>query len=429
MLILITEETSEKQGYRLHMYPTRKFQTITFYFRFLMPLQEEFTGVSQVMPFVLLQGSEKFPDKNAIQKELDRLSGALLFAEVSKKSDFQVLTFCLEILHPTLAVDGTDLIEDGLYLLENILFHPKMEQGKLLSSLVQQEKQKAIARLQNEMDNKIQYATNRMIEILFQKLPYGMPANGTVSGLEKVSTERIHEYYQNFFKQQQVEIYVLGEIEESLVTQKIDQYFGIHFGACATNHQTQSFQVQKGPLNHEDVVETDKISQAKLHLGFETGVTYSNRDYEALQVFNGIFGAFPHSKCFLTVREEHSLAYYVTSKFESHHGFLTVMTGIDSTNENQVRKVILEQLKQIQEGNLTEKELTQTKAALRNEILCALDDPRGILNLGFHQVLSEHQKSFEQWLQNIEAVTKEDVVRVSKQVQYIGSFLLKGEDT
>lgn len=424
---MITEKISEKQGYRLHTYQTKKFQTITFYFRFLVPLGTEYTNVSQILPFVLLQGSEEFPNKNAIQNELDRLSGAILFAQVSKKSDFQVITFCMEVLNPSLAVDHATIIEDGLRLLENILYHPRMENGYFVEEIVEQEKNKAIARLQNERDNKIQYATNRMIEVLFQELPYGVPASGTVEGLKEISTRNLTEYYREFFSQQQLEIYVLGDIEESTIDPILTKYLAPHLGKEARFYTKDSFQALMNPLNHQEVIEEEKIAQGKLHLGFETNITFSSEDYEALQVFNGILGAYPHSKCFLTVREKYSLAYYVTSKFESHHGFLTVMTGIDAANEKKARETILAQLKEIQVGNITDKELQQTKAALRNELLCALDDPRGILDLGFHQVLASHRRSFQTWLENIEKVNAEDVVRVSQKVQYVGSFFLKGD--
>ncbi len=49
----------------------------------------------------------------------------------------------------------------------------------------------------------------------------------------------------------------------------------------------------------------------------------------ALQVFNGIFGGFPHSKLFMNVREKEHLAYYASSSIDTFRGFMTVQTGID----------------------------------------------------------------------------------------------------
>ena len=84
-------------------------------------------------------------------------------------------------------------------------------------------------------------------------------------------------------------------------------------------------------------------------------------------------------------------------------------------------------LKRIQDAKVSQVELDQTKAALINEILCALDDPRGVLELSIHRVLSGNNRTFDQWIEKIKEVTKEDVIRVSKRIEYMGSYYLKGE--
>ena len=426
MFNLISEKTYSNTGYKLHMFPTKKFQTITFYFHFLSPLNPQHIDDAQILPFVLLQGSEKFPNKNAIQQMLDRLYGALLFAEVSKKADKQVITFCLEMISPDLLKDGDKILDEGLKLLMDILFHPLLINNGLSENFIRLEKEKAIARLHGQKDNKIQYANDRLIETLFRDEPYGLPIYGTIEGLKNVTSETLTKMYSNFFDEQQIEIYILGDFDEQKMQNRMDDLFGDKFSK-GKNYGSYTYRAIQSDAS-KDVVEVASITQGKLHLGFQTDITFPSNDYEAMQVCNGVFGAFSHSKCFLAVREQQSLAYYVTSKLESHHGFLAVMTGIDAKNEKQTRDTILEQLYQMQKGNVSEKEVEQTKAALRNEILCALDDPRGILALSPHQVLSGHTRTFSAWLKNIEKVTKEDVIQASQHIAYKGSFFLKGEE-
>lgn len=427
MFILISEKIERYPGFRLHLLPTQKFQTITCYFRFIHPLEKQEIHYAQILPFVLLQGSQKFPNKNAIQKELDRLSGALLSAQVTKRADKQIISFCLEMLNPKWAADSAHMQEDAFALLEDILFAPFLIENQLSSNLIALEKEKAIARLKGQKDDKIQCANEKLIENLYENLPYGLSIYGTEEGLQAVTSESLTAYYQTFFHTQQIEVYLLGDFESEQMSHCFMKYFAKHF---QNGKEFQPFQKKNWQLDHpKEMVQTEPIAQAKLHLGFETDATFARNDYEAMQVCNGIFGAFTHSKCFLTVREKYSLAYYITSKLESQHGFLTVMTGIDAKNESKTREMILKALDQIQNGQVTEKELKQTKAALRNELLCALDDPRGILELSLHQILSGKKRTFHEWLENLSQVTKEDVVCVSRQVKYIGSFFLKGEES
>ena len=89
--------------------------------------------------------------------------------------------------------------------------------------------------------------------------------------------------------------------------------------------------------------------------------------YFALQVFNGIFGGFSHSKLFINVREKASLAYYAASRVESHKGLLMVMSGIDAKNYDQAVTIIKEQMQEMKQGSFTDGEIAQTKAVIHNQ--------------------------------------------------------------
>ena len=84
---------------------------------------------------------------------------------------------------------------------------------------------------------------------------------------------------------------------------------------------------------------------------------YDEPERFALMVFNGLFGGFPHSKLFMNVREKESLAYYASSSVDTFRGFMSVQTGIDEKNRNQVLRLIHEQLESLRNGEITDLEL------------------------------------------------------------------------
>ncbi len=86
-------------------------------------------------------------------------------------------------------------------------------------------------------------------------------------------------------------------------------------------------------------------------------------DYYALQVFNGIYGGFSHSKLFINVREKASLAYYVASRLESHKGLMFVMSGIDNKNYEQALSIIKEQMKAMVAGDFSDEEIRSNKSS------------------------------------------------------------------
>lgn len=54
----------------------------------------------------------------------------------------------------------------------------------------------------------------------------------------------------------------------------------------------------------KEVIDEEDVKQGKLNIGYRTSITYTDQDYPALQVFNGLFGGFSHSKLFINVREK-----------------------------------------------------------------------------------------------------------------------------
>lgn len=163
-------------------------------------------------------------------------------------------------------------------------------------------------------------------------------------------------------------------------------------------------------------------------MGYRTNIVYGDPDYNALQVFNGIFGGFSHSKLFINVREKASLAYYAASRLESHKGLMMVMSGIDLKNYDQAVQIINEQMEAMKKGDFTEKELEQTKAVIQNQMLETIDTARGMVEVLYHNVVSGHDISLDDWLNGMQTATKEEIISVAKKIDLDTIYFLTGTE-
>jgi predicted Zn-dependent peptidase len=145
-------------------------------------------------------------------------------------------------------------------------------------------------------------------------------------------------------------------------------------------------------------------------------------------VFNGIFGGFSHSKLFINVREKASLAYYAASRLESHKGLMMVMSGIDLKNYDQAVGIIHEQLEAMKNGDFTDQELEQTKAVIQNQILETIDTSRGLTEILYHNVVAATNINLDKWLEEMQKVTKEEIVEVAKKIQMDTIYFLTGTE-
>ena len=170
------------------------------------------------------------------------------------------------------------------------------------------------------------------------------------------------------------------------------------------------------------------MKQGKLHIGYNTPVRFGDADFPKMQIFNGIFGGYAHSKLFMNVRERESLAYYAGSSYSSHYGLIFVSSGIEPSNEQKAIDVIAEQLEAMREGDITDLELAQTKSMLINQLKEALDSARGQIEIYDQYDKLNEQFTIETWTDRWQAVTKEDVRKMAELVQLEAIYFLCGKE-
>ena len=110
------------------------------------------------------------------------------------------------------------------------------------------------------------------------------------------------------------------------------------------------------------------MKQGKLHIAYRTPITFFSEEFPVMQMTNGIFGGFAHSKIFMNVREKESMAYYASSSYSSLYGLIFVLAGIDANLKEKAVKLIDEQLKAMQDGEISDLEINQTKSMLTKSI-------------------------------------------------------------
>ena len=175
-------------------------------------------------------------------------------------------------------------------------------------------------------------------------------------------------------------------------------------------------------------IEQQEVTQAKFNLAYETNVFYQDKNYFAAQIFNGLFGGFPHSKLFMNVREKESLAYYASSTLDTFRGMMTVQTGIDSTKVEQVREIIQLQLIEMQNGNFSDEAIDQTKEMLKNQVLQSEDNPGAVMEKMYTHQLVGSTLTTAEFEQKINEVTKEEIIKIANQVYLKATFFLTGEE-
>ncbi|MFZ3587855.1 EF-P 5-aminopentanol modification-associated protein YfmF [Bacillus sp. DJP31] len=409
-------------GMNLHIVETKKFKTNTLVLKLKAPLSKVDVTQRALLPHVLQSATEMYPTTTALRSHLDDLYGASLYVDLSKKGEYQIITMRVEIANEAYLSDQTPLLEHGLTLLADILLNPFLEEGVFSSSILEKEKRSLKQRIQSVFDDKMRYASLRLVEEMCKDEPYSLHVNGIRDEVDAITSQSLYDYYKKVLNEDEIDLYIVGDVDSNALKQSVSKLFKLESRQPKTLIQTDS-KVEK----ENEVIEEQDIKQGKLNVGYRTNITYGHPNYHALQVFNGIFGGFSHSKLFINVREKASLAYYAASRVESHKGLLMVMSGVDEKNYEQAVTIIKEQMTAMKNGEFTEQEIDQTKAVLVNQLLETIDTSRGLIEVLYNDVFGKITQPVEEWIRLVEEVTKEQILEVGSKLQLDTIYFLKGK--
>jgi predicted Zn-dependent peptidase len=417
----INEQLVDVNGLSLHTISTTKFKTNTIVLKLLAPLNEKDVTYRALLPYVLQRGTKSFPTSMSLRQHLDELYGATLHVDLAKKGENQIISIRMEIANEKFLSDSTPLLEKGMKLLSEIILDPVLDGEAFKEEIVTQEKRTLKQRIQSVYDDKMRYSNLRLVQEMCKGEPYALHVNGEIDDVEGISAKSLYDYYQKAIGSDKIDLYVVGDLNQQEVEGYVKQYFSFN-----NTHQPVSEASSKKEIKENEVIEEQDVKQGKLNIGYRTNSTYRDDDYYALQLFNGIYGGFSHSKLFINVREKASLAYYAASRVESHKGLLMVMSGIEVQNYEQAVTIIREQMTAMKNGDFTDQEFEQTKAVIRNQLLETIDTAYGLVEIVYHNVIAQKNRSFDEYLQGIEDVSKEDVVKVADKVELDTIYFLKG---
>ncbi|WP_018883342.1 EF-P 5-aminopentanol modification-associated protein YfmF [Paenibacillus massiliensis] len=399
-------ERGSRRQLRIHVLPTTRFKTFAISLYAGVPLTEDTVTSVAVTPFVLRRGTSSYPETIQFREQLEQLYGTGFGFDIYKRGDYQIVQLRMDAINDSFVSSSESLLDRSLAFLGEVFTSPVLENGAFRSSYVQQEKDTVRKKLEAIVNDKIRYAGERCLEEMCKEEPYRLHPLGQRKDLDNIDASSLYNSYQQWLGQASLDLYVVGDTSLEEVESLVDRYFQMDRSA-APDYRKESSRAATREV--QTVVERLDVNQGKLNMGFRTGITYDDPRYASALMYNGVLGGYPHSKLFVNVRERASLAYYASSRYDGHKGIGTIQSGIEIPNYEQAVKIIRQQLDDMRSGNISELEMSQTKAMIRNLLKETQDSAFEMISYDFNRQLSGKDRSVDELLAQIEAVTVQDV--------------------
>lgn len=307
----------------------------------------------------------------------------------------------------------------GMELLADILVNPSFPEAE-----VQRKVKETLASIKKSEEDPETVATKAFARALFGDHPYGRPSVGTEETVARITREDAVKFHETFYAPNNAIIAVVGDVTEQEIRELTGKYFA---GWKRKEAPAQNLPAATN-LTARKIVTIDRdLTQATIQMG-HLGIKRENPDFYALVVMNYILGGGGFSSRMMdNIRDNLGLAYGVSSGFNATKDVGAFEVTMQTKNES-ANKAIFEALKEIEKIRIhpvTDRELDDAKAYLTGSFPLRLDTNSKIAsmmtNIEFYNLGLDYIEKYPQY---INAVTKEEVMRVAKKYLHSDNYLL-----
>lgn len=386
---------------------------------FIDKLEREKNTLNALFPMVLVRGNNKYKDMKEINRVLDNMYGASLNIDVDKRGDLQIISFSISFLNDRLA--GEQLYEKSLQFLYDIIYGPIEYGGGFEQETIEQEKNNLRQEIEGRINDKVQYAIDRCIEIMFEGQNYALYEKGNVDDLQSVTQKKLFLQYKEVVEKKPMYVMIYGDCDENYAISKALEVFGQKERETVKN----DFSINTPFNGTRYVTEEMEVNQGKISLGIRTNVDTTTSEYYKLLMLNGVLGASPKSKLFENVREKASLCYYAFSRVDRFKSVMVISSGIEIENYEKALNLILQQIEDIKKGNITEIEYESAMNYYKTALMAIYDSPKDLLGFYFNQALIGEMIEPKNVFEKLKSVRISDIKEIANKFEVDTVYFLR----
>lgn len=243
---------------------------------------------------------------------------------------------------------------------------------------------------------------------------YGTGAIGTTGTLKTLSAADLRAFHAEHYQPSNAALMVVGDVTADTIVPVLEPAFGSWKAAGPAAKTTVTEPAQ---LRERRVVIVDKpgAPQSQVRIGW-VGVPRSTADFYALQVLNTVLGGSFTSRLNQNLREEHGYSYGAGSAFDMRRvsGSFFAMAGVQTDKTAESVKEFFNELTGILEP-IPADEIEKAKNYLALSYPRDFETTRDIAGrLSEMYVYDLPADFFDTYVQKIQSVTAEDVLRAAK---------------
>lgn len=351
---------------------------------------KENNGVSHFIEHMLFKGTKNRTSKE-LASEIDNLGG-----QINAFTSKECTCYYVKLLDSHIDI-GIDVLSD---MLLNSLFD---------ENDIDKERSVILEELKMYEDSPEDLVYDLLTEGIYKNDALGMNIIGTVESLQNLNKEALLDYFEKYYVPNNCVISISGNFKFEEMIEKIEAKFK-DWKAKEVN-----VEVEAADFNSCYIARNKDNEQVNLAMSLEAIPVENNEEVYALAVINTVFGGSISSKLFQKIREEKGLVYSIYSSQSLYRkcGELGIFASMSNENLEEVYESIIEEIKNLRENYLTDKEIMESKEQLKGSFMLGLESTSSrMMSIGKAMLLNKSVKTTEEILNYIDKVDKETIKKV-----------------
>ena len=251
-----------------------------------------------------------------------------------------------------------------------------------------------------------------LYESLFTGHPLGRDVLGNHESIAALQPHDIADFHAEHYRPTNMVVAAAGNVDHAAVV----RYATEHFGDLPTGVAPS----RNAPLPGTPTQQHARLPVEQMHvaLGWRS-LPHGDPDRFALALANTVLGGSPSSRLFQQIREEQGLAYTVFSSTSSYAdtGTATVYAATSARRGAELLPSLRDEIDRAVSGGMTADEIDMARDGFKGSVVLGLEDSSSRMSrLATGHALRGRVTPLEEFFENLDAVTLEDVSRVLDRV-------------
>jgi predicted Zn-dependent peptidase len=304
----------------------------------------------------------------------------------------------------------TKHLSKGLDLMTDVLYNANFPESE-----IERIRKQNLSGLQSTKADAGEMASNATRAVNFPNHPLGEIM--TEATLQTISREDMLAYYKSTFTPKGSYLVVVGDISRAETEALVQTYFATWQGGPAYQAELGKGQFDKG--NRVIFVKKPGAVQSVVYVTFPIDIRAGHKDQLALNVLNGILGGGGFgTRLMQNLREDKAFTYgcYSSLNITENGSWMSAGGNFKNAVTDSAITEILKEFAGIIEAQVRDEELSLTKNNMAGGFARSLERPQTIARFALNTIKQKLAPDYYQnYLQQLEAITKEDVLRVAQQ--------------